>query len=633
MGTVRLLRLLRPYRIPLSVAFVAMLVESAADLLDPWPIKVILDYVIGSKAMPAWLARWPLLARDRLALLDAAAIAVVAIAILGAVSSYAEKYLSTSVGQRVTRDLRHILYHHVQRLSLSFYEHQRTGDMVVRLTSDIESVQDFMSTVLLGMVLDVLTLVGMVVVMLYLDWRFTLVALSVAPVLFVVVYRLTRRIKAAARAVKEKESELASVVQESISAVRVVKAFAREEYEERRLDRESEESLEAAMRARNVKARLSPLVDIIVAVGTCLVLLLGARHVMSGRLTAGALIVFVLYLGKMYKPMKNLSKLTDTISRAFVGFDRIGELLRTESQVRDLPGARRAPSFRGEIELANVSFGYVAGRPVLKDVSLHVRPGQAAALVGPSGSGKSTLIGLLPRLYDIWDGRILIDGRDIREYTLASLRDQVSFVLQDPVLFRAPVWQNIAYGRPKATREDIVRAARAANAHEFIVALPQGYDTVVGERGDTLSAGQRQRIAIARAIIRDTPILLLDEPASALDAESEALVFEAIERLMRGKTSITIAHRLATARAADVIFVMDDGVIVERGRHQELMAVDGLYARLYRLQFRPDDQTREGAGSGASGGVRSHVPDASNTAFATAAAIGTEPNSPTPVDD
>ena len=592
MGASKLFQLLRPYRVPLGIAFLAMLVESAADLLEPWPLKIIFDHVIGSKPIPDWLSRWRSVTGDRMPLLDAAALAVIAIAILGAASSFVEKYLSTSVGQRVTRDLRHVLYHHVQRLSLSFYERQRTGDMVVRLTSDIDAVQDFVSTVLLGMVLNVLTLAGMIGVMLYLDWRFTAVALSVAPILFLVVYQLTRRIKAAARAVKEKESDLASVVQESISAVRVVKAFAGEEYEERRLDRESEESLEASLRARSVKARLSPIVDIIVAVGTFLVLFFGVRHVLSGRLSAGALIVFVLYLGKMYKPMKDLSKMADTLSRAFAALERIGELLRTESQVVDRPGATRAPALAGDIRFSRVEFGYTAGRPVLKDVTLRVWPGQSVALVGPSGSGKSTLIGLIPRLYDVWNGRILIDGKDVRDYTLASLRDQVSFVLQDPVLFHAPVWQNIAYGRPRATREDVIRAARAANAHEFISALPEGYDTVVGERGDTLSAGQRQRIAIARAIIRDAPILLLDEPASALDAESEALVFEAIQRLMHGKTSITIAHRLATVRAADCIFVLDDGVVVERGTHDELMAGGGLYARLYRLQFQPETPTR-----------------------------------------
>ena len=294
MGTAKLVRLLRPYRVPLSIAFAAMLIESAADLLEPWPLKIIFDYVIGSKATPGWLGAWPALAGTRLALLNAAAFAVVVIALVGAASSYTEKFLSTSVGQRVTRDLRHTLYHHLQRLSLSFYEKQRTGDMVVRLTSDIDAVQDLVSTVLLGMVLNALTLAGMVSVMLYLDWRFTFVALSVAPVLFVLVYRLTRRIKAAARAVKEKESDLASVVQEAVSSARIVKAFGNEDYEERRLDRESEESLQASLRARSVKARLSPLIDVVVAVGTFLVLFFGVRHVISGRLSAGALIVFVL---------------------------------------------------------------------------------------------------------------------------------------------------------------------------------------------------------------------------------------------------------------------------------------------------------------------------------------------------
>ncbi len=583
--SVRLGQLVRPYRTLLGLAFVAMLVDSTSGLLEPWPLKIVFDYVIGSRPVPAWLARWPLIGDSRTALLNAAALAVVGVAVLGAVSSYAEKYLSTTVGQHVMHDLRHTLYHHVQRLSLSFFEHRQTGDMVVRLTNDIDAVQDFISSVLLGVLMDVITLVGMLGVMLYLDWQFTLIALIVAPIMFFVVYRLTRRIKQAARDVKRKESELASVVQESISSVRVVKAFGREDYEERRLDKESRESVGLTLRARSIKARLSPLVDIIEAIGTAVVLLAGVPLVLQGRLTSGALLVFVLYMGKMYKPMKDLSKMTDTVSKAVVSFERIGELLETESQVRDFPDAHPAPPLSARVEFAHVTFGYQPGHPVLKDLSLTVEAGESVALVGSTGSGKSTLIGLIPRFYDVVDGQVLIDGRDVRRYTLQSLRDQISLVLQDSVLFRATLWQNIAYGKPDATHEEIVRAAKLANADEFIQRLPHGYDTVVGERGETLSGGERQRLAIARAIIRNTPILLLDEPSAALDPESEELVFDALARLMQGKTSVTIAHRLATARRADRIVVLDKGRIVESGTHEQLVKLGGAYAKLYRTQF------------------------------------------------
>ena len=581
-----LTRLLRPHWRLLAVAFGAMLVEGAAALLEPWPLKIIFDHVLGSKRPPGWLVPWMGDGRGAMGLLEVAAVAVVVIAIAGAVSTYTQKYLSTTVAKRVGYDLRHMLYHHVQRLSLSFYEQRQTGDMVVRLTSDIDAVEDFISSAVLGIVLDVMTLAGMLAVMFYLDWRFSLIGLSVSPVLFLIVYRVTRRIKRATRAVKKKESELASVVQESISSARVVKAFGREDFEEERLDHESLQSVEIGLQARSVKARLAPLVDVIVAVGTGLVLWFGVRLVLAGSLTPGALLVFVLYLGKMYKPMKDLSKMADGWSKAVVGFERMGEILAIESQIRDRPDARPAPPFRGRIEFAGVRFEYAPGQPVLRDVSLAVEPGQRAALVGLTGSGKSTLIGLIPRMYDPVAGQVTIDGRDVRDYTLESLRPQVSFVLQEAVLFHASVAQNIAYGRPGATRDEIVRAATLANAHEFIVRMPQGYDTVVGERGDTLSGGQRQRISIARAIVRNAPILLLDEPSSALDPESEELIFAGLSRLMAGRTSITIAHRLATVLRADVIFVLHDGVIAERGTHAELLARDGLYARLYHKQFR-----------------------------------------------
>jgi subfamily B ATP-binding cassette protein MsbA len=469
-------------------------------------------------------------------------------------------------------------------MSLAEHDHAQTGDLISRVTSDIGAVQDFINSALLGMIVNVLTLIGMVGVMLYVNWRFTLIALSIAPVLFVLVYSFTRRIKKASRQVRKKESELVSVVQEVLTSVRVVKAFAREDFEVSRFESQSLENVETALEARSLKAKLSPIVDVMVSIGTCLVLGYGARLALRDQLSAGVLIVFLLYLGKMYKPMRELSKMTDSVSKAIVGYERIQEVLEIEARVSDSPRAKKAPRFKGKIEFAHVTFAYDDQPPVLKDVSFTIEAGQVAAIVGPSGTGKTTIISLIPRFYDPQSGMIKIDGTDIRQYTLKSEREQISFVLQDTLLFHASVWDNIAYGKPDATPEQIVRAAKQANAHEFVEKMPEGYDTIVGERGATLSGGQRQRIAIARAVIRDTPILILDEPTTGLDSTSEEAVLEALDRLMKGKTSIVIAHHLNSIRHADVVFVIKDSELVEQGTHDELMAAEGIYSELFRTQ-------------------------------------------------
>ncbi len=581
----------RPHSKALAFGLLAVIGESIANLLEPWPLKIVLDNVLKSRPLNGWLNRLVVSVAgvDRLAIVKFAAMAVLAIAVLDAVCSYAEKYLTTSVGQWVMHDLRRTLYSHVQRMSLGFHDKSQTGDLISRVTSDIDAVQSFIASGLLGVLINCLTLAGMVSVMFWINWRFTLIALSVAPVLFTVVYRYTRQIKKASREVRKKEGEIVSVVQEVLTSIRVVKAFAREDYEQHRLEEQSLEGVELALRARGMKARLAPIVQIIVAAGTAMVLWFGGRLALQGGLLPGSLILFIWYLGKMYKPMQDLSKMTDAYSKAAVGYERIREVLEVERDVQDLPGARNAPRLKGKIEFENVSFSYGQNAPTLSNVTFKIEPGQVAALVGPTGAGKTTVINLIPRFYDPSEGLIKIDGQDIRRYKQKSLREQISFVLQDTLLFHGPIWQNIAYGKPDASRREILRAAELANASEFIEKMPERYDTLVGERGVTLSGGQRQRIAIARAIIRDTPILILDEPSSGLDAASEHLVFDALDRLMEGKTCIIVAHRLATIRRANIIFVVKDGGISESGSHEELLKSGGLYSQLYELQFQTEE--------------------------------------------
>jgi ATP-binding cassette subfamily B protein len=575
----------------LTLAFLAVVGETLADVAEPWPIKIVVDNVLQGKKLPARFEPIiALLPHNAFATLNFALGSVLLIAVVGAISSYSEKFLTTSVAQWVAHDLRRMVYQRIQRLSLAEHGESRTGDLLTRVTSDIDAVQDFITSALLGIVINILTLAGMLGVMFYMNWRFTLIGLSVAPIMFVIVYFYTKRIKKASRLVKKQETELMSGVAERLTSIQVVQAFAREDYEDRKFDYESQQSVAAGLRARSMKAKLSPMVDLLVAVGTCLVLGYGARLVLGGGFSTGALIIFIFYLGKTYKPMKDLSKMSNTFSKASISFERIQELLDIESRIRDLPRSQTAPRFTGLLEFDHVTFSYDGTNQILNDVSLRIEPGQVAAIVGPSGTGKTTIAGLIPRFFDPQGGRVTIDGVDVRDYTLKSLRDQVSFVLQDTLLFRGTIWENIAYGKPDAEIEATVYAAEQANAHEFIVKMPQSYATAVGERGATLSGGQRRRIAIARAIVRDTPILILDEPTAGLDAASERLVTEALERLMKGRTSIVIAHHLNTIRNADVIFVVKDAEIVERGTYEELIAKGGAFAELHAIQASGTDR-------------------------------------------
>jgi ATP-binding cassette subfamily B protein len=590
--------LLRPYRKQLGFGLLAILGETVADVLQPWPLKIVLDNVLDDKAPKnGWLNR----IIDATSGLGAenvlifACCAVLGIALLDAVCSYADKYLTTSVGQWVTHDLRTAIYTQVQRLSLAFHDQQPTGDLISRVTVDIDAIQSFIVSGLLGILVDVFTIVGMVGVMFYLNAKFTLIALAVVPPLFFIVYTYTRKNKKASRDVRKKEGKMISVVQEVVTSMRVVKAFAREDYEVKRFEGESLEAVEAALKARKLKARLVPMVNIIVAIGTCAVFWYGAKLIMTHRgLTVGSLVVFLSYLGSMYKPMQDISKNMDSFSKAEVGYERIQDIVASDEEIHETPGARTAPVLHGQIDFEHVDFCYKQDEQILKDVNLHVEAGSMVALVGATGSGKTTIVNLIARFYDPSQGVVKIDGTDIRQFKQKSLRDQISFVLQDTVLFSGTIWDNIAYGRPSASEKEIVAAATDANAMEFIEKLPAKFDTTVGERGVSLSGGQRQRIAIARAIIRKTPILILDEPTSGLDAESEQLVFEALDRLMEGKTAVVIAHRLSTIRRANCIYVVDSGGIVESGTHEELIArPDGVYHKLHEIQFSESSEAVE----------------------------------------
>jgi len=586
------LTLVRPYKKWLFIVIVAMLVETTMSLAAPWPLTIVLDSVLDGRPLPGAFA-W-LVGNDpgQLYKLNVAVIATVVIALLQAGSSYLNAYFTVSIGQWIAHDLRHSMYAHLQRLSMSYYDKQQIGPLISTITDDINAVQEFASTSLLDLVIDSLTIVGMLAVMFMLNWKFTLVALALTPLLAVFVYRLRSVVKRATHDVRRRQSEIVTIVSEGLGAIRVVKAFAQGAFERQRLDAKSRESVEAALYARRVRSLLGPVVTTLVAIGTAAVLWFGAREVMTGSMTAGALVVFLAYLGKLFRPIKDVAKASTNIAQAAVGLERIRAVLDSDDRLPRAATPVMLDQVAGAVEFHDVTFGYDPAKPVLRNLSFRVAPGQLVGVVGPSGSGKSTLVSLIPRFYDPTTGRITIDDVDVRECSVRSLRKQIGFVLQETQLFHATVWQNIAYGAPEATQDDIVKAAQLAQAHEFIERLPLGYDTVVGQGGLSLSGGQRQRLGIARAMVRNASILILDEPSSGLDAESERLVFEGLRRLLDGRTTFVIAHRLATVRHADVILVLDQGALVEQGTHDDLLRRHGLYAELFRAQA-PDESRHE----------------------------------------
>jgi subfamily B ATP-binding cassette protein MsbA len=558
------------------------------SVAGPWPLKIILDNVVGSHKLSPWLDHMlrPILSGgSKMQIAAAAAIAAVLIAVLGAIASYIANYYTTSVGQWVANDLRVRTYHHLQQLSLSYYDSHQTGNLLSTITSDVQTIQGFASSSTLGIVVDMFTIVGMLVIMFWLNWDFTLIAVAVTPFMLLLVSRFKKAVKKATHEVRKEQSKIVSLVDQGLQSMKVVKAFGRQDLAEEELAEVSQATVDASLKARRVKALLSPIVSITVAGCTAVVLWRGSALILAGAMTAGALTVFLSYLTKFFKPVQDLATMTNTIAQAAVGVERVRAILDADTIIPERPDARDPGALTGDIEFEHVAFAYSADSPVLKDVSFKIKAGQLVGVVGPTGGRKSTIVSLIPRFYDPASGVVKIDGVDIRDYKFHSMRDQIGYVLQETVLFEGTVRDNIAYGRKGVTEQEIIEAAKLANADEFIARMPHRYDTMVGERGETLSGGQRQRIGIARAIIRNNPILILDEPTAALDTESERLVIEALERLMKGRTVITIAHRLSTIRDAHKIIVLKEGVVAEEGTHDELVARGGVYAELYRIQF------------------------------------------------
>ncbi|CAN5786804.1 ABC transporter ATP-binding protein [soil metagenome] len=568
----------------LLLAIFCALGYTAMRLAEPWPLKFVFDNVLIDQPLVtpfSWLNEW--LGTNRLRVLLLAVLAVLAFAIMRGVFYYFQSVLTTQVGQEVVIKIRQQLFAHVQRLSLRFHNRSSTGDLLTRFTGDINNLRQLLAASLLSLITESIILIGFVTVMFVMNWRLALLAIVTTPSILILLVFYSSRIRTAARKQRRREGELASRLHEALSNMHIVQMFTREDEEEERLRKLNKRSLKTGMKATRLEGQLNQGVEISVAIGMALTIWVGANQVIAGRLTPGELLVFVTYMQSFYRPMRRLSRVAERAAKASSCVDRITEVLDQESDIRD--GHLDAGRLKGAIEFQDVSFAYDDGVATLRNVDLTIAPRQTVALVGPSGAGKSTMVSLLPRLFDTASGSVLIDGHDIRAFTLRSLRENVSVVPQDGALFGGTIRENIAYGDADATDEQIFAAARDADLHEFIVNLAKGYDTVVSERGVSLSGGQRQRLAIARALVKDAPIVVLDEPTTGLDAASEQTVIAALDRLLAGRTAVVIAHRLETIRRADLIVVLENGEIVDRGSHDELMERRGRYHDLYRLQF------------------------------------------------
>ena len=567
----RILSYIKPYMHRLLFAMVCTIMAAAGNLYIPWIIKDMIDEVLADKngTMLNWIAA-----------------SIIAIFIVRGLFWYGQNYLMSYVGQSVIIDIRAAVFKKLQRLSVSFYDKNKTGTIMSYVTNDVNALQSAMVENTIEMITEGFILIGSVVAMIYLDWRLTLFTVCTFPVVLWFMEFFGKKIRKTGGRIQECTADITSVLQESVASARVIKSFFREDYEVDRFDVENKANFRANMKNAQLMATLTPVVELVAAIGVTMIIWYGGNNVINGTITAGSLVAFLTYAVNISNPIKRLTRVIGNIQKALAAAQRVFMIIDMPEEIAESRDAKQLPEVSGKVEFQNVSFAYNDKGNVITDLSFSVKPGEVIAIVGPSGAGKSTIANLLPRFYDVNKGDIKIDGHSVREVTLDSLREQVGIVPQETMLFNGSVYNNILYGRLDATKEEIEAAAKAANAHDFIMQLTDGYETKLGDRGVNLSGGQRQRIAIARAILKNPRILILDEATSALDTESERVVQEALDRLMVGRTSFVIAHRLSTVKNADKILVLEKGNLVESGTHDELLALDGLYAHLYKIQYR-----------------------------------------------